>query len=69
MSERVYKLTEIVGTSNGSIEKAIEVALERAKKSLRNVRWFEVVTTRGYAHPDRGIEYQVTLKVGFQLDD
>lgn len=69
MSERVYKLTEIVGTSNGSIEKAIEVALERAKKSLRNVRWFEVVTMRGYAHPDRGIEYQVTLKVGFQLDD
>jgi len=69
MSERVYRLSEVVGTSGESIEKAIEVAIDRAQKTLRHVRWFEVVATRGYAHPERGIEYQVTLKVGFQLED
>ena len=69
MSDRVYRLTEIVGTSNESIEKAIEVAVDRANQTLRNVRWFEVENTRGFVHPDRGIEYQVTLKLGFQLED
>jgi len=69
MSERVYSLSEVVGTSSESIEKAIESAVTRAQKTLRNVRWFEVVTTRGYAHPERGLEFQVTLKIGFQLDD
>lgn len=69
MSEHVYKLSEVVGTSSASYEKAIEVALERTKKSVRNVRWFEVINQRGYIHADRGIEYQVTLKVGFQMED
>lgn len=69
MSERVYRITEVVGTSGDSIERAIEVAVERAQNTLRNVRWFEVENTRGYAHPERGIEYQVTLKIGFQIDD
>jgi flavin-binding protein dodecin len=69
MSDRVYRISEIVGTSGESIERAIETAVERAQKTLRNVRWFEVTNTRGYAHPDRGIEYQVTLKIGFQVDD
>lgn len=69
MSERVYRISEVVGTSADSIERAIEVAVERARKTLRNVRWFEVVNTRGYAHDDRGLEYQVTLKIGFQVDD
>jgi flavin-binding protein dodecin len=69
MSDRVYKLSEIVGTSTESIEKAIQAALERASDSIRNLRWFEVVTTRGYIHPEHGLYYQVTLKVGFQLED
>jgi len=69
MSEHVYKLTEIVGTSNIGHDAAIKVALERAKKSLRNIRWFEVVAQRGYVEPDSGtIHHQVTLKVGFTLD-
>ena len=69
MSDRVYKLSEIVGTSTESIEKAIQAALDRASDSIRNLRWFEVVTTRGYIHPERALYYQVTLKVGFQLED
>ncbi len=69
MSERVYRISEVVGTSADSIERAIEVAVERARKTLRNVRWFEVVNTRGYSNDDRGLEYQVTLKIGFQVDD
>jgi len=69
MTDRVYRLTEMVGTSGESIEKAIEVAVSRARATLRHVRWFEVENTRGYVHADRGIEYQVTLKVGFQLED
>jgi len=69
MADHVYKLTEIVGTSHESHEAAIKVALERAKKSLRNIRWFEVAAQRGYVEPDGGIIHQVTLKVGFTLDD
>lgn len=68
MSEKVYKFSEIVGTSNTSLEKAIEVALKRAQGTIRGVSWFEVVKTGGYVHPERGIEYQVTLKIGFQLE-
>jgi flavin-binding protein dodecin len=69
MSEHVYKLTEIVGTSHEGNEAAIRVALERASKSLRNIRWFEVVAQRGYVADDGQIVYQVTLKVGFTLED
>lgn len=70
MAEHVYKLTEIVGTSTEGQDAAIKVALERARKSLRNVRWFEVVAQRGYVSPDDGnVIHQVTLKVGFTLED
>jgi flavin-binding protein dodecin len=68
MSEHVYKLTEIVGTSHDSHDAAIKAALGRARKSLRNVRWFEVVGQRGYIDGDE-IVHQVTLKVGFTLDE
>jgi len=69
MSEHVYKITEIVGTSLEGHDAAIKVALERAKKSLRNIRWFEVVAQRGYVEPDSGkIHHQVTLKIGFTLE-
>jgi dodecin len=70
MAEHVYKLTEIVGTSTEGHDAAIRIALERAQKSLRNVRWFEVVAQRGYVQPDDGsVIHQVTLKVGFTLED
>ncbi|MDG2005169.1 MAG: dodecin family protein [Novosphingobium sp.] len=70
MSEHVYKLTEIVGTSTEGHDAAIKVALERARKSLRNIRWFEVVAQRGYVEADADvIHHQVTLKVGFTLDE
>ncbi|MEZ5742291.1 MAG: dodecin family protein [Sphingomonadaceae bacterium] len=69
MADHVYKLTEIVGTSTRSHEAAIQVALERAKKTLRHVRWFEVTAQRGYVSDAGEITHQVTLKVGFGLED
>ena len=69
MTDHVYKLTEIVGTSEESHEAAIKVALGRAQKSLRHVRWFEVTGQRGYIADDGTVTHQVTLKVGFGLDD
>jgi flavin-binding protein dodecin len=68
MTEHVYKLTEIVGTSPASHDAAIKAALARARQSLRNIRWFEVVGQRGYVDGDTVI-HQVTLKVGFTLDE
>ncbi|MEP6869407.1 MAG: dodecin [Novosphingobium sp.] len=68
MQDNVYKLTEIVGTSHKGTEDAIQTALSRVGKSIRNVRWFEVIATRGIVEPDGRIQYQVTLKVGFTLD-
>ena len=69
MAEHVYKLSEIVGTSHDGYDAAIKAALARAHKSLRNIRWFEVVGQRGYVEQDSGVIYQVTLKVGFTLED
>ena len=68
MADHVYKLTEIVGTSQESNEAAIRVALDRARKTLRNLRWFEVQQSRGYVDDDGKVTHQVTLKVGFTLD-
>ncbi len=68
MQDHVYKLTEIVGTSHEGTDKAIQAALERAGKSIRNIRWYEVVGTRGFIEADGRIQYQVTLKVGFTLE-
>ena len=68
MSDHVYKLSEIVGTSRESQDAAIKNALERARKSIRNLRWFEVTNHRGYVDKDGGLMHQVTLKIGFTLD-
>lgn len=65
----VYKVIDIVGSSDASIEDAIAVAVERASKTLKNLRWFEVVQTRGHIEEGRVQHYQVMLKVGFTLDD
>ncbi len=69
MQDHVYKLTEIVGTSHKGNDAAIKAALDRAGKSLRNIRWWEVVGSRGFIEADGTVQYQVTLKVGFTLDD
>jgi dodecin len=65
----VYKVIDIVGSSEASIEDAIAVAVERASQTLKNLRWFEVVQTRGHIEDGRVQHYQVMLKVGFTLDD
>lgn len=65
---KIYRKTEIVGTSNVSVEDAVTQAIERAQQTLRHVRWFEVTEQRGRI--DNGeIEYQVTLEIGFELED
>ena len=65
----IYKIVELVGSSPDSIEDAIKSALARARQTLRNLRWFEVVETRGHIEDGEVHHYQVTLKVGFTLDD
>jgi len=68
MSEHVYKKIELVGSSKSSIEEAVQNALARAEKTVRNMRWFEVTETRGHIENGKVDHWQVTLKVGFTLD-
>lgn len=68
MSDHVYKVVEIVGTSTTSIEEAIQTAIGRASQTLREIRWFEVTETRGHVEDGRVAHYQVTLRIGFTLD-
>ncbi len=68
MSDHVYKLVELVGSADSTIEAAIENALSRAAQTLRHLEWFEVVQTRGRIEDGRVRHYQVTLKAGFRLD-
>ncbi len=69
MSNNVYKMIEIVGTSTESYEKAIENAIKKASESLKAISWFEVVQQRGSVKDGKVEEYQVILKVGFKLID
>jgi dodecin len=69
MENHVYKIIEITGSSPDSIEAAIQSAIIKASQSLHNLRWFEVMETRGHIESGRVAHYQVTLKVGFTLDD
>ena len=69
MSDHVYKLIELTGSSTTSIEEAVTTALARAAKTVRNMRWFEVTETRGVIKDGKVDHWQVTLKVGFTLDD
>ena len=68
MSDHVYKVVELAGSSKDSIEDAIRMAIKRADQSLRNVRWFEVVETRGQVAQGEVLHFQVTLKVGFTIE-
>ena len=68
MSDHVYKIVEIVGSSPTGIEDAINAAIARASQTLREIRWFEVVETRGHVEGGHVAHYQVTLRLGFTLD-
>lgn len=70
MSDHVYSVSEIVGSSPESIEEAINVALTRARKTLRHLHWFEVTEMRGYLTDDGTVDYyQVALKLGFRMEN
>jgi dodecin len=69
MSNHIYKKIELVGSSPNSIEEAVQNAVEKAAQSLRNLRWFEVVETRGQIENNKVAHWQVTIKVGFTLED
>lgn len=69
MEDRVYKLIEITGTSPTSIEEATQNAIARASKTVRQMRWFQVIETRGVVDGGKVTQWQVTLKVGFTLED
>ncbi len=69
MSDHVYKIIEVVGSSPTSIEDAIEGAITRASSTVQDIRWFEVVNTRGHVEGGKLGHYQVTLRIGFTLKD
>jgi dodecin len=69
MSEHVYKQIELTGSSKTSVEDAIQNAIAKASKTLRNIHWFQVVETRGYIEQGRVDYWQVTIKLGFRVDN
>ena len=69
MSDHVYKTVELVGSSTVSPEDAVRTAVAKAAKTLRNLRWFEVVETRGQIADGQVAYWQVTVKVGFTLEE
>jgi dodecin len=69
MSDHVYKSVEITGTSPAGVKEAIDGAIAKASQSLRNLDWFEVVGIRGQIADGSVAHYQVTLKIGFRLED
>lgn len=66
--DKVYKLVEIVGTSEESFAKAVSTGVERAAQTLRNIDWFEVTELRGRVENGKVAQYQAKVKVGFRLD-
>lgn len=69
MKDHVYKLIELTGTSTKSIEDAVNNAIKRAGKTVKNLRWFHVIETRGDIDKSRVNRWQVTIKVGFTVDE
>ncbi len=69
MSDSVYSVSEIVGSSTEGIDDAIKGAISRASKTLHNLDWFQVSDIRGRIEENQRCHFQVTLKVGFRLDD
>jgi dodecin len=69
MPEHVYKVVELVGSSEESVTKAIDRAISKAALSVRHLGWFEVVQVRGHIEDGKVAQYQVTIKAGFRLED
>ena len=68
-NDHVYKILDLVGSSETSIEDAIQNAISRASKTIREMKWFEMVQTRGHIENGAVGHYQVTLRVGFTLEE
>ncbi len=69
MSDHIYKTIELVGSSTKGVEDAVQKAVTKAAETVRNLRWFQVVDTRGHIEGGRIAHWQVTLKLGFTLED
>ena len=69
MSEHVYKIVELVGSSTQGTDKAIQNAVTRAAKTLRNLDWFEVIETRGHLKDGKVAHWQVKIKIGFRMEE
>ena len=69
MTNHVYKLLELTGSSSTTIEDAVANAVAKAAKTMRNMHWFQVIDTRGQIADGKVTYWQVTLKIGFTLDD
>ncbi|MCY0388049.1 dodecin family protein [Robbsia sp. Bb-Pol-6] len=69
MSNHVYKKIELTGSSEVSIEDAVQSAIAKASATLRNLEWFEITETRGHLQDGKVAHWQVTLKVGLRIDD
>lgn len=69
MSDPVYKLIELTGSSTTSLEDAVQNAITKAARTVRQMRWFQVVETRGSIKDGQVEQWQVTLKIGFTLED
>ena len=68
MTDHIYKKIELTGSSSVSIQEAIENAIAKASESIHNMRWFEVIETRGHIDSGKVAHWQVTIKVGFTLE-
>jgi flavin-binding protein dodecin len=69
MTNRTYRVTEIVGTSPDGITEAVDNGIKRASKTLRHLDWFEITDIRGQVADDQVSHFQVTMKLGFRLED
>ena len=69
MADNIYRIAEIVGTSNDGVDDAIRNAVSRASRTLRNLDWFEMTEIRGHLVDDHVADWQVTVKIGFRLED
>jgi len=69
MSDHIYKKIELTGSSTHGIQEAIENAISKASQTIRDMRWFEVVETRGHIVDGKIAHWQVTIKIGFALSE
>jgi dodecin len=69
MPNNIYKHVELTGTSSASIEDAVQSAIARAAKTVRNIRWLQITETRGQVENGKVVQWQVTLKAGFTLEE